>query len=77
MAISIKYLPEKASWIWDPFPKTRRFPLRCSSICDIDEEEAFAILVALAERNLVTLVKDARAGHVSLSLNLALHLNNR
>ncbi|TXG52337.1 hypothetical protein EZV62_021506 [Acer yangbiense] len=39
MAISIKYLPEKASWIWDPFLKTRRFPLRWLSICDIDEEE--------------------------------------
>ncbi|KAK3231479.1 hypothetical protein Dsin_003360 [Dipteronia sinensis] len=61
-----------------------------AEIHDIDEDEAFAILVELAERNLVTLVKDGRrAGDMYSSYNeisvtqhdvlrdLALHLNNR
>ncbi|KAE8674835.1 Xanthine/uracil permease family protein isoform 1 [Hibiscus syriacus] len=62
---------------------------RLRTIHDIDEEEAFAILVELADKNLITLVKDARVGDAYTSFyeisvtqhdvlrDLALHLSNR
>ncbi|KAK2660405.1 hypothetical protein Ddye_006938 [Dipteronia dyeriana] len=97
MAISINYLPEKVRECFldlGSFPEDKKIPLEVLinvwvEIQDIDEEEAFAILVELAERNLVTLVKDPRAGDMYSSYyevsvtqhdvlrDLALHLSNR
>ncbi|KAK1554935.1 hypothetical protein Q3G72_019389 [Acer saccharum] len=97
MAISIKYLPEKVRECFldlGSFPEDKKIPLQVLiniwvEVHDIDEEEAFAILVELAERNLVTLVKDPRAGDMYSSYyevsvtqhdvlrDLALHLSNR
>nr|AKE49459.1 NBS-LRR disease resistance protein NBS44 [Dimocarpus longan] len=97
MAISIKYLPEKVRECFldlGSFPEDKKIPLEVIinmwvAIHDIDAEEAFAILVQLAERNLLNLVKDARAGDMYSSYyeifvaqhdvmrDLALHLSNR
>ncbi|CAA3025968.1 probable disease resistance At4g33300 [Olea europaea subsp. europaea] len=49
------------------FPEDKRIPLDIlinmwMELHDIVEEEAFAILVELSDKNLLTLVKDARAG---------------
>ncbi|KAH7567361.1 hypothetical protein ACOSP7_010789 [Xanthoceras sorbifolium] len=97
MAISINYLPEKVRECFldlGSFPEDKKIPLEVLinmwvEIHDIDEEEAFAILVELAGRNLLTLVKDARAGDMYSSYfeisvtqhdvlrDLALHLSNR
>lgn len=71
MAISIKYLPEKVRECFldlGAFPEDRKIPLEViinmwTEIHDIDAEEAFAILVELASRNLLNLVKDARYVH--------------
>ncbi|KAI9200077.1 hypothetical protein LWI28_002374 [Acer negundo] len=70
MAISINYLPKKVHECFldmGSFPEDKKIPLEVLiniwvEVHDIDEEEAFAILIELAERNLVTLVKDPRAG---------------
>ncbi|TXG52338.1 hypothetical protein EZV62_021507 [Acer yangbiense] len=97
MAISIQYLPEKVRGCFldlGSFPEDKKIPLEVLiniwvEVHDIDAEEAFAILVELAERNLVTLVKDPRAGDMYSSYyevsvtqhdvlrDLALHLSNR
>ncbi|PIN11233.1 hypothetical protein CDL12_16159 [Handroanthus impetiginosus] len=49
------------------FPEDKRIPLHIlinmwEELHDIEEEEAFAILVGLSDKNLLSLVKDARAG---------------
>ncbi|KAJ8538037.1 hypothetical protein K7X08_014577 [Anisodus acutangulus] len=43
-------------------------------IHDIDEEEAFHILVELSDKNLLNLVKDAR---MNVLRDLAIHMSNR
>jgi hypothetical protein len=49
------------------FPEDKRIPLDILinmwvELHDIDEKEAFAVLVELSDKNLLNLVKDARAG---------------
>ncbi|KAE8659080.1 putative disease resistance protein [Hibiscus syriacus] len=97
MAISIEYLNKKVKECFldlGSFPEDKKIPLDVLinmwvEIHDIDEEEAFAILVELADKNLLTLVKDARVGDSYSSFyeicvtqhdvlrDLALHLSNR
>ncbi|KAL4312266.1 hypothetical protein GQ457_01G009940 [Hibiscus cannabinus] len=76
------------------FPEDKKIPLDVLvnmwvEIHNIDEEEAFAILLELSEKNLLTLVKDARAGDAFCSYyeisvtqhdvlrDLAIHLSNQ
>ncbi|GMJ02640.1 ADR1-like 1 [Hibiscus trionum] len=76
------------------FPEDKKIPLDVLvntwvEIHNIDEEEAFAILMELSEKNLLTLVKDARAGDAFCSYyeisvtqhdvlrDLAIHLSNQ
>uniref|UniRef100_A0A803MKN1 RPW8 domain-containing protein n=1 Tax=Chenopodium quinoa TaxID=63459 RepID=A0A803MKN1_CHEQI len=93
---SISYLPEKVRECFLDlacFPEDKKIPLDVLinmwvEIHDIDEEEAFAILIELSEKNLLTIVKDARAGDLYSSYytifvmqhdvlrDLALHLSN-
>ncbi|KAL4282246.1 hypothetical protein GQ457_03G039260 [Hibiscus cannabinus] len=97
MAISVEYLNKKVMECFldlGSFPEDKKTPLDVLinmwvEIHDIDEEEAFAILVELADKNLLTLVKDARVGDAYSSFyeicvtqhdvlrDLALHLSNR
>ncbi|XVF36212.1 hypothetical protein REPUB_Repub19eG0038900 [Reevesia pubescens] len=97
MAISVEYLNTKVKECFldlGSFPEDKRIPLDVLinmwvEIHDIDEEEAFAILVELSDKNLLTLVKDAQAGDAYSSYyeivvtqhdvlrDLALHLSNR
>ncbi|KAK8580956.1 hypothetical protein V6N13_144012 [Hibiscus sabdariffa] len=97
MAISVEYLNKKVKECFldlGSFPEDKKIPLDVLinmwvEIHDIDEEEAFAILVELADKNLLTLVKDARVGDAYSSFyeicvtqhdvlrDLALHLSNR
>lgn len=68
MATSVNCLPKKVRECFldlGAFPEDKKIPLDVLinmwvEIHDIDEEEAFAILVELSNKNLVTLVKDAR-----------------
>ncbi|XP_076937951.1 putative disease resistance protein At4g33300 [Bidens hawaiensis] len=70
MKLSIDCLPEKVRNCFldlGSFPEDKRIPLDVLSniwaeLHNIDEEEAFAILVELSSKNLVTLVNDSRAG---------------
>ncbi|XWS14649.1 hypothetical protein CRYUN_Cryun35bG0027400 [Craigia yunnanensis] len=97
MAISVEYLNKKVKECFldlGSFPEDKKIPLDVLinmwvEIHGIDEEEAFAILVELSDKNLLTLVKDARAGDAYSSYyeicvtqhdvlrDLALHLSNR
>ncbi|XP_022768827.1 probable disease resistance protein At4g33300 [Durio zibethinus] len=97
MAISVEYLNETVKECFldlGSFPEDMKIPLDVLinmwvEIHDIEEEEAFAILTELSDKNLVTLVKDARAGDAYCSnyeicvtqhdvlRDLALHLSNR
>lgn len=96
MKLSIDYLPEKVRECFmdlGSFPEDKKIPLDVLiniwvELHDIDEEEAFAILVELSDKNLLNLVKDARAGdmyssyfEISVSQHdvlrdLAIHLSN-
>lgn len=96
METSISYLPEKVRECFLDlacFPEDKKIPLDVLiniwvEIHDIDEEEAFAVLIELSEKNLITMVKDARAGDLYSSYytifvmqhdvlrDLALHLSN-
>ncbi|KAH6796274.1 hypothetical protein C2S51_037260 [Perilla frutescens var. frutescens] len=75
------------------FPEDKRIPLHILinmwvELHDIPEEEAFAVLVQLSDKNLLTLVKDARSGdkyssYYEISVyqhdvlrDLAIHLSN-
>lgn len=68
MAISIQFLPKKVRECFldlGSFPEDKKIPLEVLinmwvELHYLDEEEAFAILVELSDRNLLTLVKDAR-----------------
>lgn len=68
MAISVEYLTPKVRECFldlGSFPEDKRIPLDVLinmwvEVHDLDEEEAFAILVELSNKNLLTLVKDAR-----------------
>ncbi|KAL5714866.1 DNA-binding transcription factor adr1 [Ranunculus cassubicifolius] len=70
MEVSIGYLSEKVRECFldlASFPEDKKIPLDVlvnmwAEIHDLDAEEAFAILVELSNKNLITLVKDARAG---------------
>ncbi|XP_057973348.1 probable disease resistance protein At4g33300 [Malania oleifera] len=97
MAISVDYLPKKVRECFldlGAFPEDKKIPLDVLinmwvELHDLDEEEAFAILVELSDKNLLTLVKDARSGDTYSSYyeisvfqhdvlrDLALHLSNR
>lgn len=96
MKTSISYLSEKVRECFldlASFPEDKKIPLDVLinmwvEIHDVVEEEAFAILIELSEKNLITLVKDARAGDIYSSYytifvtqhdvlrDLALHLSN-
>ncbi|MBA0745822.1 hypothetical protein Gogos_008381 [Gossypium gossypioides] len=97
MAISVEYLNKKVKECFldlGSFPEDKKIPLDVLinmwvEIHDIDEEEAFAILVELSDKNLLTLVKDPRVGDAYSSYyeicvsqhdvlrDLALHLSNQ
>ncbi|KAL2318627.1 hypothetical protein Fmac_032503 [Flemingia macrophylla] len=97
MAISINYLPEMIKECFldlCSFPEDKRIPLDVLinmwvEIHDIPETEAYAIVVELSNKNLITLMKDARAGGMYSSCfeisvtqhdvlrDLALNLSNR
>ncbi|OMO74873.1 Disease resistance protein [Corchorus olitorius] len=96
MAISVEYLNKTVKECFldlGSFPEDKKIPLDILinmwvALHDIDEEEAFAILVELSDKNLLTLVKDARTGDAFGSYyeiyvtqhdvlrDLALHLSN-
>lgn len=71
MAISVQFLNKKVKECFldlGSFPEDKKIPLDVLinmwvEIHDLDEEEAFAILVELSDKNLLTLVKDARYVH--------------
>ncbi|XP_008792596.2 putative disease resistance protein At5g47280 [Phoenix dactylifera] len=99
MAASIECLSGKVRECFldlGSFPEDKKIPLDVlinmwMEIHDLDEEDAFAILVELSNKNLLTLVKDAqnRAGDIYSSYSelsvtqhdvlrdLALHMSNR
>ena len=68
MKLSTEYLSEKVRECFldlGSFPEDKRIPLDILisiwvELHDIDAAEAFAILVELADKNLLTLVKDSR-----------------
>lgn len=68
MKLSIDCLPEKVRECFldlGTFPEDKRIPLDVLinmwvELHDIDEEEAFHILVELSDKNLLNLVKDTR-----------------
>ncbi|MFS7952402.1 putative leucine-rich repeat domain superfamily, winged helix-like DNA-binding domain superfamily [Helianthus anomalus] len=96
MRLSIDYLSEKVRDCFldlGSFPEDKKIPLDVlvnvwTELHDIDEEEAFAILLELSTKNLVTLVNDSRAGDkygsycdISVSQHdvlrdLAIHMSN-
>ncbi|KAK4429064.1 putative disease resistance protein [Sesamum alatum] len=96
MKLSIDYLSERERECFldlGAFPEDKRIPLDILinmwvELHDIDEQEAFAVLVQLSDKNLLTLVKDARAGdkyssYYEISVyqhdvlrDLAIHLSN-
>ncbi|KAI3807255.1 hypothetical protein L1987_23180 [Smallanthus sonchifolius] len=69
MKLSIDYLSDKVRDCFldlGSFPEDKKIPLDVlinmwTELHDIDEEEGFAILVELSNKNLLTLVKDSRA----------------
>ncbi|CAI0558465.1 unnamed protein product [Linum tenue] len=83
MAISVQFLPKKVRDCFldlGSFPEDKKIPLDVLinmwvEIHDVDEEEAFAILVELADKNLLTLVKDARLGFFLLSSSSSYYLS--
>nr|XP_016447307.1 PREDICTED: probable disease resistance protein At4g33300 [Nicotiana tabacum] len=97
MKLSIDCLPDKVRECFldlGAFPEDKRIPLDVLinmwvELHDIDEEEAFHILVELSDKNLLNLVKDARAGDMYTSYyeisvsqhdvlrDLAIHVSNR
>ncbi|XP_020238244.1 probable disease resistance protein At4g33300 [Cajanus cajan] len=97
MAISINYLPEMIKECFldlCSFPEDKKIPLDVLinmwvEIHDIPETEAYAIVVELSNKNLLTLMKEARAGGMYSSCfeisvtqhdvlrDLALNLSNR
>lgn len=97
MAISTNYLPEKIKECFldlCSFPEDKKIPLEVLinmwvEIHDIHETEAYAIVVELSNKNLLTLVEEARAGGMYSSCfeisvtqhdilrDLALNLSNR
>ncbi|XP_050223538.1 probable disease resistance protein At4g33300 [Mercurialis annua] len=97
MALSINFLPKKVRECFldlGCFPEDKKIPLDVLinmwvEIHDLDDEEAFAILVELSDKNLLTLVKDSRGGDLYSSYydisitqhdvlrDLAIHLTNR
>ncbi|PPE01834.1 hypothetical protein GOBAR_DD01162 [Gossypium barbadense] len=97
MAISVECLKKKVKECFmdlGSFPEDKKIPLDVLvnmwvEIHNIDEEEAFTILMELSDKNLLTLVKDARAGEAYCSYHeicvtqhdvlrdLALHLSNK
>ncbi|XP_051139381.1 probable disease resistance protein At4g33300 [Andrographis paniculata] len=96
MKLSIDNLSDKEKECFldlGAFPEDKRIPLDILinmwvELRDIDEQEAFAVLVQLSDKNLLTLVKDARAGdkfssYYEISVyqhdvlrDLAIHLSN-
>ncbi|CAA0824961.1 Probable disease resistance protein [Striga hermonthica] len=70
MKLSIDYLSETERECFldlGAFPEDKRIPLDILinmwvELHDIEEDDAFAILVQLSDKNLITLVKDPRAG---------------
>ncbi|MBA0692138.1 hypothetical protein Goari_009725 [Gossypium aridum] len=96
MAISVDYLNKKVKECFldlGSFPEDKKIPLDVLinmwvESHGIDEEDASAILVELSDKNLLTLVKDARSGDAYSSYHeiyvtqhdvlrdLALHLSN-
>lgn len=72
MKLSVDCLPGKVRECFldlAAFPEDKKIPLHVLvniwvELHDIDEEEAFAILVELSDKNLITLVKDTRAGEM-------------
>lgn len=68
MKLSIDYLSERERECFldlGAFPEDKRIPLDILinmwvELHDIDEQEAFAVLVQLSDKNLLTLVKEAR-----------------
>lgn len=68
LGISIGWLPDKVRECFldlCSFPEDKKIPLDVliniwASIHDLDEDDAFSILIELANRNLVTLVKDSQ-----------------
>ncbi|KAI3737066.1 hypothetical protein L2E82_27061 [Cichorium intybus] len=70
MKLSIDYLSEKVRNCFldlGCFPEDKTIPLDVliniwTELHDIDEEEAFTIILELSNKNLLTLVKDSRAG---------------
>ncbi|KAF5817765.1 putative powdery mildew resistance protein, RPW8 [Helianthus annuus] len=70
MRLSIDYLSEKVRNCFldlGSFPEDKKIPLDVlinvwTELHDIDEEEGYAILDELSSKNLLTLVKDSRAG---------------
>lgn len=97
MKLSIDYLPAKVRDCFldlGSFPEDKKIPVDVLvsiwvELHDIDEEEAFAILIELADKNLIKLVKDARTGDIYNSYydvsvtqhdvlrDLAIHLCNQ
>ncbi|KAJ6328168.1 hypothetical protein OIU77_009959 [Salix suchowensis] len=97
MAISTQFLSKKVRECFfdlGSFPEDKKIPLDVLinvwvEIHDLDDEEAFAILVELSDKNLLTLVRDARAGDKYSSYyeigvmqhdvlrDLAIHLSSR
>jgi len=77
MAISTQFLSKNVRECFldlGSFPEDKKIPLDVLinmwvEIHDIDPEEAFAILVELSDKNLLTLVKDARYVHKARFLN--------
>ena len=77
MAISTNYLPEKIKECFldlCSFPEDRKIPLEVLinmwvEIHDINETEAYAIVVELSNKNLLTLVKEARYANCKLKCN--------
>ncbi|XP_044511659.1 probable disease resistance protein At4g33300 [Mangifera indica] len=97
MAISVEDLSEKVKECFldlGSFPEDRKIPMEVLintwvEIHDIDEDDAFAIIMELCDRNLLSLVKDSRAIDMysayyemyvtqhDVLRDLALHLNDR
>ncbi|KAM7279826.1 hypothetical protein ACFE04_006960 [Oxalis oulophora] len=97
MATTVEYLPKKVKECFldlGSFPEDKKIPLDVlvnmwAEIHDLDEEEAFSILMDLSDKNLLTLVKDARVGEMYSSFydisitqhdvlrDLAIYLSNR
>lgn len=97
MAISVEHLNDKVRECFldlGSFPEDKKIPLDVlinmwTELHDLDAEDAFTILLELSEKNLLTIVKDARAGdlytgYYEISVtqhdvlrDLAIHLNNR